>query len=120
MAKRYAIWNKQDMIYTPSGAVFTPEEWVSNYRILEHPQAIPVISAGLINGAFCGELSQMLSLFPDVDFSIYETDEEKLERYEQEEDELNKPSNVPTTDERIASALEAQVMLNMPDMGVAE
>ena len=25
---RYAIWNKKDTIITPSGAVFTAEQWI--------------------------------------------------------------------------------------------
>ena len=31
--KRYAIWNKQDMILTPIGEVLTAEQWIERYRV---------------------------------------------------------------------------------------
>ena len=28
---KYALWNKQDAVYTPSGEVFTAQEWMNRY-----------------------------------------------------------------------------------------
>ena len=50
-----------------------------------------------------------------ADFSACETDEDKLAVIEAFEDEMNAPSDEPTTDERIAAALEYQVMASLPD-----
>jgi hypothetical protein len=57
--KRYAIWDKQSNIYTPVGEELTAEQWLSRYSFLKKPAAVPVVAKGLINGAFCGELSEM-------------------------------------------------------------
>ena len=48
-------------------------------------------------------------------FTACESDVDKLETIEAFEDALNAPSNEPTTDERIAAALEYQVMASLPD-----
>ena len=49
------------------------------------------------------------------DFSKCTTNEEKLEAIEAFEDAMSAPSTEPTTDERIAAALEYQVMSSLPD-----
>ena len=60
---KYAIWNKTDNIYTPVGEVLTPEQWIGRYGWIGNPAAVPIVAAGLVNGAFCGELSQMKALY---------------------------------------------------------
>ena len=107
--EKYAIWNKTDTIYTPVGEALTPEQWTSRYGWMNNPAATPVIAAGIINGAFCGELHQMQQAYENMgaDFSACTTDEQVLEAIEAFEDELNTPSATPTAEERSAAALEA-------------
>lgn len=106
---RYAIWNKQDMILTPIGEVLTAEQWISRYPIAGVETVTVVCAAGEINGAFFGTLGQMVQMYEanGADFSACTTNEEKLAVIEAFEDEMNKPSTEPTTDERQAAALEA-------------
>jgi hypothetical protein len=77
-----------------------------------------VCSGGEINGAFFGTLRSMVEMYEKqgCDFSGCTTDEEKLNAIEAFEDEMNTPSTEPTTDERIAAALEYQVMSSLPDV----
>lgn len=114
MAK-YAIWDRQSNIYTPVGEVLTAEQWIARYGWIANPAAKPVVAGGLINGAFCGELSQMQEMYAKVcDFSACTTDEDILAVIEEYED--NPPvDDTPSTDERIAAALEYQVMASLPD-----
>ena len=69
------------------------------------------MAAGLINGAFCGELSQMKDMYEDqgVDFSSCETNDDILRAIEAfEATPIVDPSELePTPAERQAAALEA-------------
>lgn len=112
---RYAIWNKKDRMITPSGAVFTAEEWVE-----KHPAAgilKTVCAGGELNGAFFGVFSEMKSMYEKAgcDFSGLETDEEILSAIEAFEDARNAQPGEPTAEERIAAALEYQVISSLPD-----
>lgn len=120
--KRYAIWNKVDPILTPVGEVLTPEQWISRYPMAGLETITVVCAAGEINGAFFGTLGQMVQMYEaqGCDFSACTTAEEKLEAIEAFEDEMNAPSDEPTTDERIAAALEYQVMASLPDEEITE
>lgn len=109
MAKRYAIWNKQDPILTPIGEVLTAEQWIQRYPIAGVPSITVVCGAGEINGAFFGTLGQMVQMYEaqGADFSSCETAEDKLAVIEAFEDAMNAPSTEPTPEERQAEALEA-------------
>ncbi len=115
--KRYAIWNKQDPILTPVGEVFTAEQWIERYPVAGVPSITVVCGAGEINGAFFGTLGQMVQMYEaqGADFSACETDEDKLAVIEAFEDVMNAPSGEATAEERIAAALEYQVMASLPD-----
>lgn len=115
--KRYAIWNKQDPILTPIGEVLTPEQWIERYPIAGVATVTVVCAAGEINGAFFGTLGQMKQMFEaqGADFTDCTTNEEVLTVIEAFEDYLNTPSNEPSAEERIAAALEYQVMASLPD-----
>lgn len=115
---RYAEWNKTDTIYTPSGKSYTAEEWKEKYSWINIATAVPVISGGMVNGAFIGELSEMKSMYEKMgaDFSSCETNQDILDAIETFEDERNKPSTEPTTEERTAAALEFLAMSSMPDV----
>lgn len=109
MPKRYAIWNKEDMVITPSGEVFSSEQWMERYPVAAVPTIKVVCAKGEINGAFFGTLGAMVEMYEaeGCDFSACVTDEEKLEVIEAFEDEMNKPSTEPSPEERQALALEA-------------
>lgn len=123
--KKYAIWNKQDIILTPVGEVFTPEQWIQRYPIAGVDSITVICAAGEINGAFFGTLGQMVQLYTGMgcDFSACETAEDKLAAIEAFEDAreaeakaaAEAAANTISTEERIAAALEAQVLMSMPD-----
>lgn len=117
MLKRYAIWDKKSPVIVPTGKVFTAAQWKEKYPVAELDSVTVVCSAGEINGGFFGTLGQMVQMYTaqGCDFSACTTAEEKLEAIEAFEDAMNAPSTEPTTDERIAAALEYQVMTSLPD-----
>ena len=117
MLKRYAIWDKKSPIITPIYEVLTPEQWIQRYPAAGISSITVVCAAGETNGAFFGTLGQMVHMYEaqGCDFSACNTDEKKLEAIEAFEDAMNAPSTEPTTDERIAAALEYQVMASLPD-----
>lgn len=116
---RYVIWDKKSPVITPIGEVLTAEKWISRYPVAGLSTIKVVCAGGEINGAFFGTLGQMKesAAKKGCDFSNCKTDQEILDAIEAFEDYLNTPveSDEPTTDERIAAALEAQVMMSMPD-----
>ena len=115
--KRYAIWDKKSPIITPIGEVLTPEQWISRYPVADLASITVVCGAGEINGAFFGTLGQMVQMYEaqGADFSACETAEDKLAVIEAFEDAMNAPSNEASAEERIAAALEYQVMASLPD-----
>lgn len=124
MAK-YAIWNKRDMVFTPIGEALTSEQWIARYPIAGIESITVICAAGEINGAFFGTLGQMVEIYTKqgCDFSTCETAQDKLDAIEAFEDAkeaeakaaAEAAANTISTDERIAAALEAQVLMSMPD-----
>lgn len=119
MNKRYKIWDKTSPVITPIGEVLTPEQWIAK-RPIAGVDGIPtVVAGGTINGAFFGVYSEMVDHYERMgcDFSACTTEQEHLDAIEAFEDEMNKASTeeVITAEERIAAALEAQVMMSLPD-----
>lgn len=110
---RYAIWNKQDPIITPIGEVLTAEQWIQRYPVAGLETVKVVCADGEINGAFFGTLGQMVKMYGDrgCDFTDCTTDEDKLAVIEAFEDAQNTPSTEPTSEERIAAALEYQNLM---------
>ena len=117
MLKRYAVWDKQSPVIVPTGKVFTAAQWKEKYPVAELDSVTVICSAGEVNGGFFGTLGQMVQMYAaqGCDFSGCETAEEKLEVIETFEDAMNTPSDEPTADERIAAALEYQVLASLPD-----
>lgn len=115
--KRYAIWDKKTSIITPIYEILSAEQWIERYPVAALDSITVVCSAGEVNGGFFGTLGQMKQMYEaqGCDFSACTTNEEILETIEAFEDLLNTPSDEPTTDERIAAALEYQVMASLPD-----
>lgn len=114
MSKRYSIWDKKSYVVTPSGHVFTPEQWIERYPVAGAEDIVIVGSAGVVNGGFFGILANMIHSceLQGADFSACTTAEEALEVIEAFEDEMNKPSEESTPEERIAAALEYNNLLN--------
>lgn len=116
---KYAIWDKTSPIITPIGEVLTAEQWIARYPVAGLENIKAVCAGGEINGAFFGTLGQMKEMYTKLgcDFSDCTTDQDILDAIEAFEDYLNAPeeSTEPTAEERIAAALEAQVMMSMPD-----
>lgn len=121
MAKQYAIWDKVSPVICPSGEVFTAEEWMNRYPAARLEHITVICSAGEINGGFYGTLGQLTEMYEAVgcDFSDCTTPEEKLERIEEFDAEreaaMAEAVAEPTAEERIAAALEYQVMSTLPD-----
>lgn len=115
---RYAIWDKQTTIITPSGKIFTPDEWKAQYPVAALDNITVVCGAGEINGSFFGTLGQMVDMYTDMgcDFSECVTNQDKLDAIENFEKQVNTPSSTPTPEERTAAALEFMAMSSMPDV----
>lgn len=116
---RYVIWDKKSNVYTPVGECFTAEQWLERYPIAKLDSVKLVLSGSEINGAHVDTLNWLLDNYKKLgcDFSACTTDEEKLEAIESFEDEMNAvvEDDEPTAEERIAAALEYQVMASLPD-----
>ena len=113
---RYKVWDKKETIYTPSGEEFTPEQWLNRYPLAKRDGVKMVVSGELINGAFCGEFETMKHRAEKmgVTFTDDMTDEEVLATIE--DFELHPPgADQPSIEERTAAALEAQVLMAMPE-----
>ena len=112
---RYKIWDKTSKIIVPIGKVLTPEQWIEKY---ECAAEIPtVVAGGVVNGAFFGVYAQMVEMAEaqGCDFTGCVTEQDHLDAIEAFEDAMNAPSDEVTTEERIAAALEAQVLMGMPE-----
>ena len=114
--KKYAIWNKVDPIITPIGEVLSAEEWIKRYPVAGVNSVTVVCSAGEINGGFFSTIGQMVQIYESqgCDFSGCNTNEDILNAIEAFEDSLNSVVTI-STEERIAAALEAQVLLSLND-----
>ena len=123
---RYAIWNKKDNIITPSGKVFTAEQWIQQNPVAALDDITIVCSSGVINGGFFGVLEAMVHDYENVglDFSKCKSVEDKLElienfHIEQEQEAASRTSNeelTATSLASIAASLEYQNMLTLDDV----
>lgn len=115
----YAIWDKKTPIITPIGEVLTPQQWMDRYPVAKLPNITVLCSAGEINGGFFGTLGQLIQQYKNkgADFSLCKTDEDKLKVIEDFDlAAKNAADNTPSPEERIAAALEYQMMTTMPDV----
>lgn len=126
--KRFAIWDKKSDVLTPSGEVFTAEQWMARYPVARLDSITVLCSAGEINGGFFGTLGQMVQVYESegADFSSCKTDEDKLAVIEAfDEARENASSNTVSNEEltatslaSIASSLEYQNMMTLDDVTV--
>ena len=115
---RYVIWDKVSPVIVPIGAVFTAEQWMDKYPVARLDDIYLVVAGGKINGAFCQEYTSFVDIYKQqgCDFTGCESMQDHLDKIEQFEDAKKAEiANVVDVNERIAAALEAQVMMAMPD-----
>ena len=123
MAKRYAIWDKVSDIYTPAGGKLTAEQWIDRYGWIKAPGSVPIVAAGLINGALIDELGQMKNRYEQQGcvFTDGMSNQEILDTIEAFEDQraaeakaaAEEAANTPSAEERLAAAVEFQNLMNM-------
>ena len=115
---RYVIWDKESSVIVPTGKVFTAEQWKDMYPMARLENIDIVVSGGTINGSFCQEFTSFVDIYTreGCDFSECVLKQDFLDAIEAFEDARNTPDpNYVDPNERIAAALEAQVMMAMPD-----
>mgnify|MGYP003341718258 CR=1 FL=1 len=119
---RYQIWDKKSSVITPSGEVFTPEQWADRYPMARIEGVDLVIAGGTINGAFCGEYSSMKEMYlrEGCDFSDCETKQDCLDVIEAFEDLRGKGSDEPTNEDIIASSLAFMAMQSASNVDIDE
>ena len=103
------IWDKVSPIFTPSGEMFTAEQWIEMYKWVNIPGAVPVISVGPINGGEMSELSVLKAnaISMGATFEDDLTPEELLDAIVAFHDEANAAAaNIVSDQTRIADALE--------------
>jgi hypothetical protein len=102
-------------VKTPTGRVFSAAQWIERHPVHGLVDIVPVVGGGVFNGSFMGTLGSMMEYAErqGCDFSDCATDEEKLARIE--EFESRPKERAVTAEERIAAALEYQVMASLPD-----
>lgn len=118
---RYAIWNKTDDIYTPVGEKLTASQWLARYSWANIPGVKMVIGGGAINGTVAMEFDSMKEQYElmGCDFKDCTTDAQILAAIETFEN-TPKTASDPSPEERIAAALEYQVMASLPDESTEE
>lgn len=125
MAKKYVIWDEKCDVITPSGRVFTAEQWMDEFPMARLDYIELVISGGVINGALCDVYQNMIERYEKtIDFSNCKTKQECLDLIEEYEDNMMSQSlNVISNEELTASALasiaaslEYQNMLTLDDV----
>ena len=132
MAKpRYQIWDEVSRVITPSGRVFTPEEWMIEWPMAALPEIELVISGGTVNGGFCAVYDDFVDMYENMgcDFSACESKQDFLNAIEAFENKMNEPrvSDALTNEEltatslaSIAASLEYQNMLTLEDIDFEE
>lgn len=128
---RYILWDHVSPVITPSGEVFTPQEWEDRYPATAHIDY--VMSGGEMNGALMQSYGSMIEMYTaqGCDFTGCTSKQQHLNRIEQFEDEQaeaarqreeerkQKEEEEAAAAEELAyreiEALEDLVVLNMPD-----
>lgn len=112
---RYQIWDKKSDIYVPAGAVYTAEDWMGIYSWARIPNVNMVISGGVINGAVAMEFESMKENYAKMgcDFSACVTAQDYLDAIEAFEDASTVSTGESTATERIAAAMEYQILNDM-------
>lgn len=118
MAK-YAIYDGKSNVITPVGEELTAEQWLKRYPWAKKTKM--VVGGGVINGSIAFVFDDFVSMYEDagLDFSVCETDQDKLdmiEEFEKSQKQAARSATTISTQERIANALEDLVVLSLPDV----
>ena len=122
---RYAIWDKTSDIYTlgkdptTGKSHFTAQEYIDGFAPwVAIPSVKVIVGGGAINGTVFMEFEAAREQYKRMGAAITDgmTDAEVLAAIESFEDAP--PAAEATAEERIAAALEYQVMASLPDEGV--
>ena len=93
-SKRYVIWDETSDVITPSGEVFTAEQWMDRYPMSRLDTIDLVLSGGVINGGICFVYQEMIDHYEKhIDFSECETKQDCLDLIEEFEDNMNKSNS---------------------------
>ena len=113
---KYKIWNKQDNLITPIGEVLTPEQVFERYPAACIEGIKYIIADQPINMAVFMEFEATKEHYKRLGVPITDTmtDQEVLDAISYWEE--NPPAPEPTSEERIAAALEFQNLLMLPDI----
>ena len=118
---KYSIWDKTSDIYTlgrdkNGKSHWTAQEYITAFAPwAANPNVKVIVGSGAINGTVFMEYGATVEFYKKQGAAITDgmTDAEVLAAIETFEDNPNS-SGESTTEERIAAALEAQVLLAMP------
>ena len=112
---RYKIYDNKSNVFTPSGEMFTAEQWLERYPWGK--VAKMVVGGGVINGSVAFVYDDFVDMMKKAgcDFTDCTTDEEVLAKIEAFEDTARTASTGISDQTRIADALEDIVALSMPD-----
>lgn len=114
---KYQIYDNVSDVITPSGKVFTAEEWLAKYPWARTHKMI--IANGVINGAVAYVFDDYVNDLKNngVDFSECKCIDDYLIKIEEYEKSLQSATeSQETVQERIANVLEDLVVLQMPDI----
>ena len=113
---KYKIWNKQDNLITPIGEVLTPQQVFERYPAAAVDGIKYIICDAPINMAVFMEFEATKEHYKRLGVPITDTmtDQEVLDAISYWEE--NPPKPEPTSEERIAAALEFQNLIMLPDV----
>lgn len=113
---KYKIWNKQDNLITPIGEVLTPQQVFERYPAAAVDGIKYIICDAPINMGVFMEFEATKEHYKRLGVPITDTmtDQEVLDAISYWEE--NPPAPEPTSEERIAAALEFQNLLMLPDI----
>ena len=113
--RRYVIWDEVSDVYTPSGEVFSAEQWLNRYPIARLDTEYLVVSGASYNGGFCMVYADMVDAYERMGCDFSECDAEDMQAHldtiEAYEDAMNAPSGEISDATRTADALEDLVLL---------
>ena len=117
---RYKIYDNESNVFTPSGEMFTAEQWLERYPWGK--VAKMVVGGGVINGSVAFVYDDFVDMMKKAgcDFTGCTTDEEVLAKIEEFEDAARTASTGISDQTRIADALEDMVALSLPDTDVSD
>ena len=113
---RYKIWNRTESLITPIGEVLSPEQVMERYPASALETMKYVICDGPVSMAVFMEFESTKEHYRSLGVPITEdmSDQQVLDAITTFEQ--TPPEPVPSAEERIASALEFQALLALPDI----